>query len=308
VVALFAAAILSCGSPPSADVVARIDDDVVTAGEVRSYLAVNLDDEWGEEALSEEELDLVRSRLFDAFLEERILLHEADRRGIEASDEEARSFLRAGEHPGEPGEATPAGEATAASAIETARRSLRIQKLIDRTARGNAEIGDEEIEAWIRQRGGPAGTAAGRVVVRSLLLPSAKDAERAWDEIRRRRMTFDEAVALHEQTPGQASPTELSVDDLPPEVRAAIAEVGEGRVAPPVEVAGEVFLFQVVRRGAGRDPADVEAERARAVRELQEHRTLQASRRLLESLREELDIRVFPENLPFRYVPDEGAG
>jgi hypothetical protein len=309
-----AAMALSGCTAPSDDVVARIDDRDIGVDEVRAYLEANLGDEWGEEALQGEERDLVRSRLFDAYLEERLLLHEADRLGIEVGDDEIDAYLRGVSSVGRAEFDAPAAEETSAgpSAVadrdpvrrDVARRTLRIQTLIDRSVHRAADVDDREVDAWLRQIGGEDASVAGTVELRSLLMPSVEAAQRTYREIRRRRMTFDEAVALYEPTPGQSAPSELPLAGLPEAVREAISDVKPGRVSGPIELYGDTFLFQVVRRGV--DDEDLEAERARARRELQDHRYLQASRRLLEELRERVRVRVFPENLPFRYVPDEG--
>jgi len=312
----------SCSSPPAEDVVARIDEVTLTVADVEAYLAANVDDEWGEEALSGEESDLVRSRMFDAFLEERILLHEAEHRGVDVTDAEVDAYLASGldapdgvdlrdrEPEGEDIDALapthPAAPASDEVRRATARRSLRIQKLIDRTVGRAVTVDDAEVDAWLRQLRGTSTPVAGRVVLRALMMPSSETAERVRDEIRRRRMTFDEAVALYEPTPGQATATDMQVGGLPPAVREAIRDLREGQVSAAVEVLGDPYLFLVVRR-ADRDPGDLEAERARGRRELLEHRYLQAGRRLLEQVRERVRLKVYPENLPFRYVPDESS-
>jgi parvulin-like peptidyl-prolyl isomerase len=98
----------------------------------------------------------------------------------------------------------------------------------------------------------------------------------------------------------------MALADLPAEVRDAVATLEVGGVSKPVELHGEIFLFRVIRRGDP-DSGDREPARARARRDLEEHRYLQASRRVLEDLRESVEIEMFPEHLPFRYVPDEGG-
>ena len=293
-------------SRPSEDVVVRIAGSDVTVDEFDAYLSTSLDDGWDQDALGAEERDLVHSRLFDAFVEENILLYEADRLGIEVSAGEVDAFLEADRISDEPAadDEAPVGDDPGRRA--TALRTLRIQKMIDRSAHPAATVGDAEVDAWLRQIGGTALASSEIVALRSLLLPSRKAADRVAAEIRRRRMTFDEAVAQHEPTPGQADTAEMALADLPAPVREAVAELKVGGVSKPVELHGEIFLFRVIRRG-GPDPDDVEPARARARRDLEEHRYLQASRRVLEDLRASVEIEIFPEHLPFGYVPDEGG-
>ncbi len=306
VVACLAALSLAGCAKPAEDVVVRISGADVTVDEFDAYLSASLDDDWGEDALDADERDLVHSRLFDAFVEERILLHEADRLGIEVFDAEVDAFLEADRIPEELTEGDEATAGNDARRRATALRTLRIQKLIDRSAHPAAEVGDAEVDAWLRQIGGTPPEPSEIVALRSLLLPSREAADRVAGEIRRRRMTFDEAVAQHEPTPGQADTAEMALADLPADVRDAVADLDVGGVSKPVELHGEFFLFRVIRRG-GPDPHDLGPARARARRDLQEHRYLQASRRVLDDLRAHVEVELFPEHLPFRYVPDEGG-
>jgi peptidyl-prolyl cis-trans isomerase SurA len=306
VVAWIALVVLVSCARPTEDVVVRIAGADVTVDEFEAYLSASLDDDWGEDALDADERDLVHSRLFDAFVEERILLQEADRLGVGVSDAEVDAFLEADRVPGDTAEGEGPSVEEDPRRRATALRTLRIQKLIDRSAHPAAEVGDAEVDAWLRQIGGAAPESSEIVALRALLLPSREAADRVSSEIRRRRMTFDEAVAQHEPTPGQADTAEMALADLPAPVREAVAKLAVGGVSRPVELHGEIFLFRVIRRG-GPDPDDHEPARARARRDLQEHRYLQASRRVLEDLRQSVEIERFPEHLPFRYVPDEGG-
>jgi parvulin-like peptidyl-prolyl isomerase len=298
-------ALLAACSRDRDDIVARVGDESVTTAELEAYLSENLDDDWGTDALSAEELDSIRSRLFDAFLEERILLHEADRRGIEATDDEIDVFLSAGVGAAIEQAGDASGDVrTEPGDRETARRTIRVQKLIDEVVGEAKIIDDAEVDEWLRQLPGRDGSDADRIVLRSLLLASGEAAERGYREIRRRRMTFDEVVALHEQTPDQSAPTALAVGDLPHEVREAIEGLGDGEVSSPVELNGEFFLFQVVRHGDEDADARAKAERVEARRDLRERIYMETSQRLLAALRKQLAIEVRTDHLPFEYVPD----
>jgi hypothetical protein len=74
---------------PGAATVARIDGGVVTLGDFERYLQANLVP--GDEKPS----TLVRSRLFDAFIEERALQAEAERVGTDVATLEAEAWRRA---------------------------------------------------------------------------------------------------------------------------------------------------------------------------------------------------------------------
>ena len=75
---------------------------------------------------------------------------------------------------------------------------------------------------------------ARRVRLRGLMLESAEEAERVYDQIRRRRITFNEAVVRHETATGQGVSLELGWDDLWEEQRAALEKLRPGQVSRPI--------------------------------------------------------------------------
>jgi parvulin-like peptidyl-prolyl isomerase len=151
----------------------------------------------------------------------------------------------------------------------------------------------EEVDRRLEEEAGEA-----RVVLRSLLLESEEQAQKVYRDIRRRRLTFGEAVVQHGTQPGQGLPVEMELETLPQEVRDGIAELRPGRTAPPLVLHGDVYLFHLDRRSGSADRqrraellAEILAERRRGVLE-----------RVLAELREEKRLRLQQRALPFRYV------
>jgi hypothetical protein len=121
-------------------------------------------------------------------------------------------------------------------------------------------------------------------------------------DIRRKRITFNEAALVHDPAPGQALPLQMSWDSLSSELREALKDLKPGQVSEPLELHGSIYLFQV---GAWlKDPADQDAELLRRARlELESIRRRGALDTLVTTLREQSGVRIKPENLPFVYTP-----
>ncbi len=249
--------------------VASLNGDLVTLDQVLEYLDESLSPEdEPDTALNRtdpDELDRVRSRLFDSFIDERLLAGEAERRFGTEPDAFDRLFGELAEEAGEP-------DPEAVDELVAAR---------------SAEFREDRA-----------------LVLRALMFQDRAVADQVHDQIRRRRMTFPEAVVAHESTPGQGMPMETTLGSLPVEVRTAIADLPVGRVSRPVEVHGIIYLFEVEAWRDSSGPADNGEFQEEARAELRSRMIQEATERLLRELRKQPQVRIETDRLPFRYVPE----
>lgn len=262
----------ACSSPrPQLDQgqVASLNGDPVTLDQVMEYLNESLSPEDEPDTAlrrtEPDELDRVRSRLFDSFIDERLLAGEAQRRYGKEPDAFDRLF---GELAAEAGEPDPAA----------------VDALV---AERSAEFREDRA-----------------LVLRALMFQDRAVADQVHDQIMRKRITFSEAVAAHESTPGQGMPMETTLASLPEEVRTAIADLPVGRVSRPVEVHGIIYLFQVEAWRDTAGPADDDAFQEEARAELRSRLIQEATGRMLQELRKHPKVRIETGRLPFRYVPE----
>jgi hypothetical protein len=280
--------------PPKGKAVATLDGDVVSLAELERYLEAILSSEEDTEPLQGTELDRVKSRLFDAFIEEEILLREAVRRGVEIADVEVDAYL-AGSGPDE-------GQSAAETerARETARRNLMIQKLRGAVVGVDAGADPEEVEAYLEEHR-EALEADRHIVLRSLMVGTQANAKRVRREILRGEMAFTKAVEVFGLTPDQGQPMEVSLRDLPQEIRDALEGLGSGEISEPVEFQGNFYLFLV---DVGPAKLGEERLRSRAVSELLRLKSQDASDRFMNQLRDRIVVEIHPENLPFHYISE----
>lgn len=299
-------AALACGacSEPVTDPdlipVAFVGEEKLTLSELQEYFDSNLlsGDTAEEPELDEQEMNVVRSRLFDAFVEERLLLVEAERLELPVDEREIELYLGA----------APAEEGEERDPVETerlaheARRRLLIQKLQEDALRDVPPPAAAEVRSYVvenRHRLAPERS----LELRSLMLDSVDNAKKVYRDIRKRRLTFSEAVVRHEKAPGQGLPMRVNWNGLSDEVRAALENVRAGEVSEPVEVNGNVYLFQVVTWFEAREQANDDLVR-RARLELESERRREAYDALVQDIRDRTEVRLQLRNLPFSYVRD----
>ena len=285
---------VSCDGGSDGTVIATLDGEPQHLDALKQYLDANLVAAEEESGPAPEGLDRVKSRLFDAFIVERLLLVEAERREIEVSGLEIEVYLDVGREEWD--------TAIQESEWQDARRRLMIQKLQESVATNELSIDDDEVAAYVEEHREQL-VPHKRLRLRALILESKELADTLYRDIRRRRRTFDEVVVAHAVSPEQGVTLEVSWESLTAEQREALKDLKAGQVSRPVEVAGDTYLFQV--ESWLKDPAKMEQERLRQARQdLEQRYRQQAHAALVEKLRRKVEITLQPENLPFEYVPE----
>jgi parvulin-like peptidyl-prolyl isomerase len=284
---------VGCGgepADPNERGVAEIGDESLTLAELQGYLDANLLTGEEDTPLPASEMAAVQSRLLDALIEERLLLSEAESRGVLVEPIEIEAYLEATGVESEEGGGPPP------AARREAERRLKIEKLLESIALEQPPVDEAEARSRAGER-----RAEREVELRALMLEDLDQAERVHRDMKRRRITFAEAVAAHGSGPGQGLPLRLAWEGLSEEVRAALDGLKPGQVSGPIEMLGNIYLFKVERWIDEPGVADVELAR----RALEAERRQQAYRELLDELRAATRVRIRQKNLPFRYVPAE---
>jgi peptidyl-prolyl cis-trans isomerase SurA len=143
-----------------------------------------------------------------------------------------------------------------------------------------------------------------RVRLRALLCEGEDEARRIHEQLKKRRITFTEAVLAHGNGAGQGVPLELSWSNLSEAHREALEGLRPGQVSRPVELNGDVYLFKL--ESWMEDPSQVERQLAEQTRQgLEGVRRRQAYLDLLRELRARTRISLKLRKLPFEYIPEE---
>src|SRR5262245_7678920 len=136
-IAVFLAILAGCTpSDPAKRVVAEAGDRPVTLAQFQTYLDANLLHDASAEAPSPADLDRVKSRLLDDYVDEELQLGEAIKRGVVVTEQELTDYL-GGEAPADAGRR------------ELAHRELMIQKLRESIVRAGVHVDDAQVDAWL---------------------------------------------------------------------------------------------------------------------------------------------------------------
>ena len=238
--------------------------------------------------------DLVRSRLLDQYLEREILLQEARDRGIRVEDADLhRAMARDGRSAEDTGY------------LEKLRAALMVEALLRSVLAQSAEITAAEEERFF-QAHPEMFHQPESLVLRQILLDDGKSAAALRGQLVAEPGRFVEAAQRHSNSPDGGSPRAYALEDLPREVVVALRIVKPGEISPVVEVPPGFLIFLLEERREQRSISLDEARPAIQAR-LLESRGTGVRIQLLAELRRKLDVKLYEDNLPFRYIEEEPA-
>jgi peptidyl-prolyl cis-trans isomerase SurA len=272
---------------PFRRVVAEVGDRPVTLSQVEAYLDASLLHDASAETPSVADLERVKSRLLDDFLDEELQLAEALARGIVVTEQELTDYLGA-DAPADPGRR------------EVAHRELMIQKLRESIVRAKVHVDDAQVDAWLLSHSSTQPPPV-HGTLRTLRFASFPEAERVRREITSGKLSFLEAgLSYADASAGGARDIDLST--LPERMAEVVSKMKPGQVSPPVPFESSVLLLLLE---AVDDPTAAEARRRERVRsELALELSQAATEGLLRDLHAKTKIVVHDKLLPFHYVHD----
>jgi parvulin-like peptidyl-prolyl isomerase len=273
----------------------RIDDEEVAYSEFEGYLRGN----FGSDVPPASDAE-TRSRLFDQFIEERLLLQRAEKERLSVGDEQVSAYLAG---LGGPATQTPP-EKDDPALKEQVRRNLLIQEYKDKVLLKDVRVEPSEVESYFKDH--PEEFQQARVIVlRQILLEDSKSAKKTLEDLQADPAQFPVLAQRVSLSPDKGQPRPFQEEELPEPVRQAIVDLRPGQISREVEDGGKFRIFQLVDRREGKSQTLQEVHAKIEVMLLQRkaEETLRAS---LDEMRGGTAIRVHRENLPFTYRGEYG--
>ena len=272
---------------PARRVVADVGDRPVTLAQLQTYLDANLLQDPSAEAPSPADLDRVKSRLLDDYVNEELQLAEAIRRGVVVTEQELTDYLGA-DAPADP------------ARRELAHRELTIQKLRESIVRAGVHVDDAQVDAWLSAHP-DSEPAPLHGTLRTLRFASFPEAERVRKEITSGKLSFLEAGMSYADA-SAGTPRDIDLSTLPERLSQVVGKMKPGEVSPPVPFESSVLLLLLE---AIDDPGAAQARRRERVRSaIALDLSQTATENFLRDLREKNRVVLHEKLLPFHYVAE----
>ena len=276
------ALLASCKRKPALppDVIARVNERMITLGDFKRYLVRNAGTELAQ--LTPE----VSSAMLDQFTEEIILSEYAAAHGVEVPAEKIAGAVR-----------SEAG----ATVIEK-RDDMRREKLLANLATETGEPSPAEIQAYYEQHRGDFRSGE-EVRVRQILV---HDQTLANDIVKQLRggASFEELSSQHSSAPNAKRGGEIgfvSRGELPKMFEDEIFRLKPGQVSEAIQTDSSFHIFRVdERRGPGTLDAESAAPLIRV--RIREDALRERVAQLVARSRQQMQIDVLTRRLPFRYT------
>jgi peptidyl-prolyl cis-trans isomerase SurA len=274
--------------------VATVGDKKITYKAFERYLNDNAGEDTGEG----DQVDAFKSRLLDQFLEEQLLLKEADRLEVAVSDAEVDAYLKElGVSDDDVDVGTPEGKAAFRDRVKD---GLLIQKVKEKAVLKTVKVAPGEVDDELKKHPEAAQTGS-KVVLRQILLEDRNAAEETRRAILAEPAKFEEIARAKSGAPDKGAPRAYDEQDLPEDLRSAVAALKPGEVSPVVEQSKMFVLLKLDRRVESA-PSDAAEARRRIESELFRQKADQVMERYIADLKEKTQVRVQRALLPFRYV------
>jgi parvulin-like peptidyl-prolyl isomerase len=284
-------------SPDESRIVLQIGPDSYTFGDFSRYVRESVGD-------GSSDLNVVSlSSLFDRFIEEKLFLRAAADNGISISLEDKQAYLEEAE------EGVWTEEEKAALLAEDSGPlvdGLKIDKYI-REITGDITVEEGEIQNYYDNNPGQF-TLPERIQVSQILLPTESRAVEVWERARFTDESGFRALAQSESIGPEASEGGVmglfQKGQLPSEMEGAVFAMREGEVSPIVESSYGFHIFRLDKRF---EPEQVSFEDAVPAirRKILDLKAEAVRTRRLDELKENMQWRIFPENLSFPYQRGE---
>jgi parvulin-like peptidyl-prolyl isomerase len=239
------------------------------------------------------------SHLFDEFIEAKLLLQAAQKRGITVSPAEKDEYLAKLEREKEAAEAPePLWEPDSGEALD----KIMIEKYLLPLVQ-DIRVEDGEVQRYYELHKSEF-FLPDRVQISQIFLPTEAEAVEIWEKVKSAsEEDFRAAARAQSIGPESSSGGIMGVFErgqLPLEMDTAVFSLREGEVSPVIESSYGFHLFRLDRK---LEPGWISLEEASTSirRKLMDLKIKQAVSQHIRSLGERLEWQIFPENLPFPY-------
>jgi foldase protein PrsA len=257
-----------------------------------------LNDNAGEDTDEGAELDTIKSRLLDQFIEEHLLMTAAADLKIAVSEAEVDAYLKElGLTEGDVEATSPDGTAAFRERIKN---GLVVQKVKEAAVLTKIQVSPGEVDDALKAR--PELTrAASQLVLRQILLDDRKTADDVRKKLDADATRFEALAKERSVAPDKGQPRSYAEEDLPADLRDAVAPLQPGQISPVLEHAQAFLIFQLVRRQEAQ-ATDLAEVRHRVESDLLRKKADQVMESYISGLKEKTEIHVNRSLLPFKYV------
>ncbi|MEW5806903.1 MAG: peptidyl-prolyl cis-trans isomerase [Acidobacteriota bacterium] len=242
----------------------------------------------------ETDVDKVKSRLFEDFIDTQLLLGEAIKAGVTVGGEEVNEFLK-----GFGGEEEKAGKLRKGE-MERLTEFLMIQKFKSEKLFPGVTVSDTELKQYVQEKMEEL-KKTHTVTLSIIIVETENEARELFKKIRGNQENFNSLAEKYAVPAGQSGPQVYNIDELPENIRDEVKRLKVGQISKPMSLLGRSCIFRL---------ESVEAEGMKSFEEIaqsmKERLLREKCHAMLEDHLKKLktggEIKIFYERLPFHFI------
>lgn len=305
---LISAAVLfysGCEGNRNGNVIAIINGGEVSVDLLEAYFLENLDGDFNGSASTgidqtEEEINKVKSRLLEDFIDTQLVVEQAEKVGIAISDEEAVGFLR------ELGESEERVAEIDQKKMDWIKDLMIIQKFKTDQLFSDIIISEEEVKQYF-QKQIKGKSEHERFLLEIIVFESEKEAQNILKKLKAKKERYENFTEKYAMIPGVTGPQPYFLDELPKEIREEVRRMKKGdisKVLPLLKRFCIIKLGGIEKAGTGFLEKIYEDLKEKITREKED----QIFQEYLQNLRKNSEVKIFYKRLPFDFIADRSNG
>ena len=294
-----------CGKAEKESVIALINGKEVAVDLLEDYFFENLNgnlDKSGSKGVdqTEDEINKVKSRLLEDFIDEQLLFEQAEKASMTVDDEEKLGFLR------ELGESIETISELDDKKMRWIKNLLIIQKFKREKVFSDISVSELELKEYFHEQMKERSDHR-RFLLGIIVLELEKEAQKILKNIKARKADFDTLTEKYGMIPEKAGPQIYFLDELPENIREEVARLKKGEISKVLPLLGRFCIIKMegVEKAGARPFDEISEElKMKIIREKEEI----VFEEYIYNLRKNSEIKIFYKRLPFTFIAEKETG
>lgn len=288
-----------CGAEGKEGIIAVINSKEITVDLLEDYFLENLNGdlkESGAESIDQVENDInrVKSRLLEDFIDAQLMVEQAEKAGISISDEETVRFLQ------ELGEPMEIFAETDQKKLAWIKNLIVIQKFKKEKLFSDIVVSKGELKQYFQEKIKEK-SARKKFLLEIIVLESEKEAQGLLKGLKAKRVGFDSLTEKYAMIPGKVGAQSYALDELPENIRKEVKLMKKGEISKVLPLLKRFCIIRVngVEKGGAKTFEEIsENLREKIIREKEEA----IFEEYIHNLRKNSKVRIFYKRLPFDFI------
>jgi parvulin-like peptidyl-prolyl isomerase len=290
-----------CDRGEKKNVIAVINDMEITVDLLETYFLENLNGDLNvpdAEGIdqTEEEINKVKSRLLEDFIDAQLMVEQAEKAGISISDKETVRFLQ------ELGESIEIVAEVDQKKRGWVKNLMIIQKFKNERIFSDIAVSEKELKQYFQKQIRKKSERQ-RFLLEIIVMESEKEAQNILKKLKAKRAKFDDFIEKYAMIQGKTSSQAYFLDELPENIEEEVSRMKKGDISKVLPLLKRFCIIKMegIEKGGTEPFEKISGDlRKKLIREKKEA----VFEEYIQNLRKNSEVKIFYKKLPFDFIAD----